>query len=185
MNRTTLDRWDRMLAGLAALTCIAVGPLVAWWALETPWQGRSLEVESAATLQPWVWVGAALGLAALAVGIMGSVAHVRRAGVREVLLPGSDHSGQLQVNPDAAVAAAAEVLAAHRGISAASGRMVREGDRLTAQISVTVPATTDLGQLTQQVRRVAEDLHQVLPRDDVQLVVQTHVAAGEPAKQLR
>lgn len=161
---------DRVVTFLLGLVLLLAGlAAIAWWAgqLDHVWPAvpavLRLRVLRTAVEAGW-WPGAAAvaGVVALALGLWWLLSHVPRRGVGTLALPGSGVRGGLRLDPDAAVATAAEVLAQSPGVRSAGGSMRHDRGELVARLDATIEPTADLGAVVAAAERVSAELGHVL-----------------------
>lgn len=183
MRRSVLGL-DRIIAILAGLILVAVGVAVAAW-----YQGglrellpsvpRRLSTDGSGDILDlgwWPWASGAAGALAILLGLWWLLAHVPRTGAGVLVLPGSDRTGRLLVDPSTVAGAAAEALADTPGIRSAHGRVLRDRGELVVAITGTVDSRADLGEVVGAVDAVAATVKSVLGRDDARARIRLSVA---------
>lgn len=161
---------DRVVAFLLGLVLLLAGlAAIAWWAgkLYLVWPAvpavlRLRALRAAVEAGWWPPTAAVVGVVAIALGLWWLLAHLPRRGVGTLALPGSGTRGGLRLDPDAAVAAAADVLAQAPGVRSASGSMRDDRGELVALLDATIEPTADLGTVVAAAERVSAELGHVL-----------------------
>ncbi|GAA4117051.1 hypothetical protein GCM10022215_17280 [Nocardioides fonticola] len=109
-------RRDRAAVLVAGLLLLALGLLGLDWRADTVLDLRptlSTAAGQDAVATAWFpWVGAAVGLVLIVLGLLWLLAHVRRPGTGAIRLAASDHTGRLEVDARSLARAAAADLAA-------------------------------------------------------------------------
>ena len=180
---------DRFAAFVVAVVLIAGGAAaITWWFHLVAGLPRTIDVsavQDATTRSWWPWATAVVGLLLVVVGLRWLVAHVRRAPVSHLTLPGSDRSGRLRVATRPLAAAAAASLAAADGVTSSSGQVRRERGQLVAALKATITPDADLEAVAEAADQAARDLARVLERDDVRCVVRLRVASAGSTPRVR
>jgi hypothetical protein len=162
---------DRIVGLLIAIVLIAVGAAALGWRYDVipdaPDQVRLGGLTDLPGEPWWPWATGALGLLLLVLGLSWLVRHVPRRGIGRLRLPGSDDSGQLTTDANAAVSAAAQALAQTAGVREGSGHVIRDRGQLVAELHCTLEPTADLTVVQAAAQQAAADLHRILGRDDL------------------
>ena len=182
--RRSVIALDRVVALLAGLALVLLGAVALGWA--TGWLPRLWPAVpdriSAGPLRDvfgrtwWPWLAAVAGLLALLAGLRWLFAHLPRAGVGPLVLPGSDRSGRLLIDPASAAGAAAEALAETLGIRSAHSKVLRDRGELVVRLAGTMEPHADLTEVVAAADGIAADLRAVLGREDARARVQLSVA---------
>lgn len=183
MRRSVLGL-DRIIAILTGLILVVAGAAVAGW-----YQGglrrllpavpRQLSTDGTGdvlALGWWPWASGAAGALAILLGLWWLLAHIPRTGAGMLVLPGSNRTGRLLVDPATIAGAAAQVLADTPGIRSAHGRVLRDRGELVVAITGTVDSRADLGEIVDAVDAVAATVKRVLGRDDARARIRLSVA---------
>jgi hypothetical protein len=130
----------------------------------------------------WPWATGAAGVFLVLIGLIWLTRHLRHSGVGRLKLAGSNHTGQLTADANAAATAAGHTLAQTAGVRNCTGRVVLDRGQLVAELSPTIEPTVDLDTVQAAAERASHDLHRVLGRDDLYHRVQLHVARHDRAQ---
>jgi hypothetical protein len=129
----------------------------------------------------WPWATGAAGVLLVLIGLIWLTRHLARSGVGRLKLPGSDHTGRLTADADAAATAAGHTLTQTAGVRNCTGRVVRDRGQVVAELNPTIEPTADLDTVRAAAERASHDLHRNLGRDDLHHRVQLHVARHDGA----
>ncbi|GAA1639158.1 hypothetical protein [Georgenia ruanii] len=162
-----------LLAGLAAIAWGAGRLYLVWPAVPAVLRLRALR--AAVELGWWAPTVAVAGVVAVALGLWWLLAHLPRRGVGTLALPGAGGGG-LRLDPDAAVAAAADALAQAPGVRSASGSMRDDRGELVALLDATIEPTADLGAVVAAAEQVSAELGHVLSLPAARCRVELSVA---------
>lgn len=191
-----LNALNRIALGVIGLVLTLIGLAMLWWwlhldrgapALGLAWPQRlDLGPVTSVLDRPWwPWVSAVAGLLLLLLGVRWALAHLAPKGVARLRLPASQGGGRLSAESGAVTSAAAEALERAAGVRNASGRLVHERGQIVARMAATIDPRSDLPSVAEGVERFSRELHQVLGRDDVHLVVTLGSARTSTAPRAR
>jgi len=170
---------DRIATLVLGLALVAGGALGLWW-----WSGDSpfVSVSDTGAVQRvvdmvwWPTASVAVGVLLILLGLRWAAAHLSRAKVDKLYLPGSGSQGKLDVDGSKVVGAAADVLADTLGVRSATGKIMRDRGQLVARIDAVIEPEADLGQIAESADLVSAQLAEVLGRDDLRCSVELRVA---------
>ena len=129
----------------------------------------------------WPWATGTAGVLLVLIGLIWLTRHFRRSGVGRLKLAGSDHTGRLTADADAAAAAAGHTLAQTAGVRNCTGRVVLDRGQVVAELNPTIEPTAGLDTIQAAAERASDDLHRIFGRDDLYHRVQLHVARHDKA----
>lgn len=164
---------DRTLLFILGLLAIGVASLAAAWVLDHLGPRESLAELAAPYVRTAWWPYAVLGAAVLlvAIGLWWLVAHRPGPRLRRLTIPGSTFEQRLQVQPDAAVSAANELLARRPEVSSSRLRLVLDHGTIVVSGRVSVRADADIAYTTRQIGQTLNGLATVLGMS----ALETHV----------
>lgn len=178
--RRSVVALDRLAALVAGLILLAAGAAaLAWrqdWIPDAPDRIRSPWLTTATAADWWPWATGFGGLLLVVLGLSWLAKHLPRRGNGRLRLTGSDTSGRLTADVNAALTAAGELLAETPGIRSADGRVVLDRGRLVAELHPVLEPGADLDQVRAAAERTGRDLLQLVGRDDLSCRVKLRVA---------
>jgi hypothetical protein len=181
MRRSVLA-FDRIVVLLLGVALVILGlAAIGWQAgfLQRIWPGAPdvLHVDTAKiTGKPnFAPIAAAAGVLLILAGLGWLLAHVPRRGVGPLRLPPTGLPGRLTVEPNAAVATAADVLAEDPTVDSASGAVLTDRGQLVVRLRAAVDPYADLSVVATTCEEVLADLATVLPTDKLRSRVELSV----------
>ncbi|WP_127784421.1 hypothetical protein [Rhodococcus sp. X156] len=176
MSRVTVGI-DRFFAFVIGAALVALGVLgILWQADELPWAQDALQASWIVTATEqgwWPWAAGAAGVVLVLLGLWWLAAHVPRARLTEIRLPGSGTRGILRADVGAVANAAASSLGATHGVRSATGRASLDRGRPTIVLTATVDPSADLATVRDAAERVREEVDSAL--DGSELATRLHV----------
>jgi hypothetical protein len=174
---------DRLAAFVLGVALIAAGAAALGWRFDlipdAPARLRFSWLPDATETTWWPWATGAAGVLLVLLGLIWLLRHLRRRGVGRLRVVGSDHTGRLTADANAAVTAAGQTLTQTPGVRSCTGRMVSDRGQLVAELNLTIEPTADLATVQAAAEQASHDLHRVIGRDDLHHRVQLHVARHE------
>ena len=181
MRRSVLA-FDRVLMMLLGIALVILGLAAIGWQtgfLSRIWPGvpDALHVDmTQVTSKPnFAPIAAGAGVLLVLVGLWWLIAHVPRRGVGPLRLPSTGMPGRLTVDPNAAIEAAADVLADDPGIHSASGAVLTDRGQIVVRLRAVVDPYADLATVAESCDGVLADLATVLPPDKLRSRVEISV----------
>jgi hypothetical protein len=178
--RRGLIAFDRLAAAVIAVVLIAAGAAALGWRYDLiPDATDRLEINGLAGLPQeawWPWATGAGGVLLVVLGLIWLVRHLPRRGTGRLRLPGSDETGRLTADANAAASTAGHVLAQTPGVRSGSGRIVLDRGQLVAEITATLEPGADLDVVRAAAEQTGQELHRVIGRDDLHHRIELHVA---------
>lgn len=180
--RQSVLAFDRVLVLLLGLALLVLGlGAIAWQTglLARLWPGAPDELHvdtSQLTSKPnFAVIAGAAGVLLIVLGLWWLIAHLPRRGVGPLRLPSTDLPGRLTVDPNAAVATAADVLAEDPTIHSATGAVLADRGQLVVRLRADVDPYADLATVAESCDAVLADLATVLPPDRLRSRVELSV----------
>lgn len=171
---------DRLAGLLLAIVLIGAGAAALGWRYNLiPSAPDRVRIDGLTDLpgQPWwPWATGAGGVLLIVFGLSWLTRHLPRRGVGQLRLPGSDATGRLTTDANAAVTAAAQALALTPGVRDGSGHVLLDRGQLVAELHCVLEPSADLTAVQAAAQRAAGDLHHVLARDDLHHRIELRVA---------
>ncbi|MEU4396779.1 hypothetical protein [Kribbella sp. NPDC023855] len=178
--RRGLIAFDRLAAVVLAIVLIAAGAAALAWRHDLiPDATDRLEINGLAELPQaawWPWATGVGGVLLVVLGLTWLARHLPRHGTGRLRLPGSDETGRLTADANAAAGAAGHVLAQTPGVRSGSGRIVLDRGQLVAEITATLEPGADLDAVRAAAEQTGQELHQVVGRDDLHHRIELRVA---------
>jgi hypothetical protein len=172
--------FDRVAAVITAVVLIAAGAAALGWRYDLiPGVGRRLQIKGLTDLPQtswWPWAIGAGGVLLVLLGLTWLARHLPRRGTGQLRLAGSDASGRLTVDANAAARTAGQVLAQTTGVRDGSGRIVLDRGQLVAELTATLEPSADLDVVRAAAELAGQELHQVVGRDDLHHRIELRVA---------
>lgn len=176
---------DRVAAAVAGLVLIAAGTAALGWRfdripdapdrIESPW------ITNATNADWWPWVTGIGGVLLVLIGLAWLAKHLPRRGPARLNLTGSDKTGRLSADGNAAVTAAGHILAATVGVRDADGRIVADRGQLVAEFHPTIEPGADLEVVRTAAEQAGADLLRIVGRDDLSYRIELRVARHDRA----
>lgn len=178
--RRGLIAFDRLAAGALAVVLIAAGGAALAWRYDLiPDASERLEINGLTELPQtgwWPWATGVGGVLLVIVGLTWLARHLPRRGTGRLRLPGSDETGRLTADANAAASAAGQVLAQTPGVRSGSGRIVLDRGQVVAEITATLEPGADLDAVRAAAEQTGQELHEVIGRDDLYHRIELRVA---------
>jgi hypothetical protein len=187
--RRGLIAFDRLAALLIAAILIAAGAAALGWRYDLiPNVGDRLKIDGLTDLPQttwWPWATGAGGVVLVVLGLTWLARHLPRRGTGQLRLTGSDETGRLTADSNAAARTAAEVLAQSPGVRAGSGRILLDRGELVAELTATLEPGADLDTVRDAAELTSNELHQVIGRPDLRHRVVLRVARADKTPAVR
>ncbi|MFC0626186.1 hypothetical protein [Kribbella deserti] len=187
--RRGLLAFDRLAAFVIALVLLAAGGAALGWRYDLiPNATDRLEINGLTDLPTydwWPWATGLGGLLLVGLGLTWLMRHVPKRSVGQLQLPGSDDSGRLTADVNAAATAAAQALARTDGVRDGSGRVVRDRGQLVAELTMTLEPSADLDVVRTAAEQTSAELHRVIGRDELHHRVDLRVARADKTSTVR
>lgn len=178
--RRGLIALDRLAALVIGVVLIAAGAAALGWRYDLiPDAPSRLQINGLTELPQtpwWPWATGAGGLLLIVLGLTWLVRHIPRRGTGQLQLIGSDTTGYLTADANAAATAAVHALALTPGIRDGSGRVYLDRGQLVAEIHAVIGPTADLHAVRSAAEQASADLHRIVGRDDLYHRVELRVA---------
>jgi hypothetical protein len=176
---------DRVAAFVLGVGLIAAGAAALAWRFDlipdAPARLRFSWLPEATQTAWWPWATGAAGVLLVLIGLIWLIRHFRSGGVGRLQLAGSDQTGRLTADANAAATAAGHALTQTVGVRSSTGRVVSDRGQLVAELNLTIEPTADLGTVQAAAEQTSRDLHRIVGRDDLRHRVHLHVARHEEA----
>jgi hypothetical protein len=174
---------DRVAAFVVGVGLIAAGAAALAWRYDlipdAPARLRFSWLPDATQTEWWPWATGAAGVLLVLIGLTWLIRHFRSRGVGRLQLLGSDHTGRLTADANAAATAAGYTLTRTAGVRSSTGRVVADRGQLVAELHLTIEPTADLGTVQAAAEQASHELHRIVGRDDLYYRVHLHVARHE------
>ncbi|MEV6413644.1 hypothetical protein [Kribbella sp. NPDC051718] len=178
--RRGLITFDRLAALIIAVVLMAAGAAALGWRYDLiPGSSQRLEIDGLSDLSQtawWSWAIGAGGVLLVLFGLTWLARHLPRRGTGQLRLTGSDSSGRLTTDANAAARTAGQVLAQTIGVRDGSGRIVLDRGQLVAELTATLEPSADLDVVRAAAELTSQKLHQVISRDDLHHRTELRVA---------
>lgn len=178
--RRGLVAFDRLAAVVIAVVLIGAGAAALGWRYDLiPDVSNRLEINGLTDLPQmswWPWATGTGGLLLAFLGLTWLARHLPRRGTGQLRLPGSDPTGRLTADANAAAGTAGKVLAQTPGVRDGSGRIMLDRGQLVAELTATLEPGADLDAVRAAAELTGEELHQVIGRDDLHHRIELRVA---------
>ena len=174
---------DRVAAFVLGVGLIAAGAAaLGWWydlIPNAPVRLRFSWLPAGTRTAWWPWATGAAGVLLVLIGLIWLIRHFRSRGVGRLRLVGSDRTGRLTADANAAATAAGHTLSQTAGVRSSTGRVVSDRGQLVAELDLTIEPTADLGTVQAAAEQASHDLQRIIGRDDLRYRVRLHVARHE------
>lgn len=174
---------DRVAAFVLGVGLVAAGAAALGWRFDlipdAPARLRFSWLPDSTQTAWWPWATGAAGVLLVLIGLVWLIRHLRSRGVGRLQLVGSDQTGRLTADANAAANAAGDTLTQTAGVRSSTGRVVSDRGQLVAELNLTIEPTADLGIVQAAAEQASHDLHRIVGRDDLHHRVQLHVARHE------
>jgi hypothetical protein len=174
---------DRVAAFVLGVGLIAAGAAALGWRFDlipdAPARLRLSWLPDTTQTAWWPWATGAAGVLLVLIGLIWLIRHLRSRGIGRLQLVGSDHTGRLTADANAAATAAGQTLTQTAGVRSSTGRVVSDRGQLVAELHLTIEPTADLGAVQAAAEQASHDLHRIVGRDDLHHRVHLHVARHE------
>jgi hypothetical protein len=174
---------DRLAAFVLGVALVAAGAAaLGWWydlIPDAPARLRFSWLPDTTQTTWWPWATGAAGVLLVLTGLIWLIRHFRSRGVGRLRLVGSDHTGRLTADANAAATAAGHTLSQTAGVRSSTGRVVSDRGQLVAELNLTIEPTADLATVQAASEQASHDMHRIVGRDDLRHRVRLHVARHE------
>ncbi|QNE18281.1 hypothetical protein F1D05_10740 [Kribbella qitaiheensis] len=171
---------DRVAAAVAGLALIAAGTAALGWRYDripdAPDRIESTWITDATGANWWPWATGAGGILLVLLGLAWLAKHLPRRGIGRITLTGSDKTGRLSADANAAVTAAGQILAATPGVRDAGGQIVADRGQLVAEFHPAIEPGADLEVVRTAAEHAGADLLRIVGRDDLSYRIELRVA---------
>ncbi|GAA2058953.1 alkaline shock response membrane anchor protein AmaP [Williamsia deligens] len=123
----------------------------------------------------WLYVLIGIAVGGILIGLLLLALNSRPRKTGAVVLPGSDASGTLSVNPSKIAAAVADDLERHRLVSSTRSRAVDDRKRKLVEVTVVADADRDFAELAELVGRAEQQVAAALPGSEIRPRFQIHL----------
>ena len=180
---------NRLITLLLGAAFIVVGAAAIAWELKVQFVRDQLDKIDLSWFdrtpdQSW-WLYVLIGIAVVGIVLglllLGMNSRPRKTG--SVVLPGSDESGTLSVNPSKIAGAVADDLERHRLITSARSRAVDDRKRKMLEITVEAESDRDFGDIVEVVGKAEQQIAAALPGSEIRPRFQIHLST--PKKTVR
>jgi flagellar biosynthesis/type III secretory pathway M-ring protein FliF/YscJ len=176
--RRGLIALDRFAALIIGLVLVAAGAAALGWRFDLITKDR-LELSGLTDIPQqgwWPWATGVGGVLLVFIGFSWLVRHLPRRGTGQLRLTGSDETGRLTADANAAASTAGKVLARTPGVRSGSGRVILDRGQLVAVLSATLEPGAEVDVVRAAAEQTGEELHRVIGRDDLHHRIELRVA---------
>ncbi|GAA1114691.1 hypothetical protein GCM10009630_10090 [Kribbella jejuensis] len=178
--RRGIIAFDRIAGLLVAIVLIGAGAAALGWRYDlipnAPDRIRIVGLTDLPSEPWWPWATAAGSVLLIVLGLTWLTRHLPHRRVGQLRLPGCDATGRLSADANAAVNAAAQIIAMAPGVRDGSGHVVLDRGQLVAELHCTLEPAADLTVVHVAAQQAAADLHRVLGREDLYHRIELRVA---------
>ncbi|MEH3153786.1 MAG: hypothetical protein PGN29_00040 [Gordonia paraffinivorans] len=180
---------NRLITFLLGVVFIVVGAVAIAWELKIQQVRDQLDkidlswFDRTPDQSWWLYVLIGIAVVGILVGLLllGMNSRPRRTG--PVVLPGSDESGTLSVNPSKIAAAVADDLERHRLVTSTRSRAVDDRKRKMLEITVEADSNRDFAEIVEVVGKAEQQVAAALPGSEIRPRFQIHLST--PKKSTR
>ncbi|WP_045821041.1 hypothetical protein [Williamsia herbipolensis] len=178
---------NRLITLLLGLVFIAVGAVAIAWELKVQQVRDQLDkidlgwFDRTPDQSWWLYVLIGIAVGGILIGLLLLALNSRPRKTGTVVLPGSDGSGTLAVNPGKIANAVADDLARHRLITSTRSRAIDDRKRVMLEITVEAESNRDFAEITEVVGRAEQQIAAALPGSEVRPRFQIHMSTPKKA----
>ncbi len=178
--RRGLIAFDRLAAFVVGVVLIAAGAAALAWRLGVL-AGDRVDLDGLTGVPQqdwWPWATGTGGVLLVFLGLSWLMKHLPRRGTGQLNLTGSDETGRLTADANAAASTAGKVLAQTPGVRDGSGRIVLDRGQLVAELTATLEPDADLTAVRAAAEQTAHDLHRIIGREALHHRIKLRIAAA-------